>query len=211
MSSSQQRQRTASFSITIPAGLLPSLDAAAASYRSRTACLERMIVDAAPLYIRSRISGLCFDDVTRLGRWLRLEIREGRRIRETESLAILDRLSSITIQPRMTQPRRSRPIELDGETRTLSIRTLPAIKAKAIDQAETANLSLSAYCLRLLTVQPIYAKPSQDDARITSEIGKLSGLLILADSDHANLFDRADHHREATRLVNGLLQQWRRA
>lgn len=208
---SQQRRRDASFSITIPISLLSDVNAAAAAgYRSRTALLERQIIEARTLYIESRIDGVDFEDLTRLGRWLRLEITEGRIVRGSESSVILDRLSSIKIAPRATQPRRTQPVELTSPTQTLAVRTLPAIKAKATANAKAANLSLSAYCLRLLTGQPVYPKPSTDDARIASEIGKISGLLILADCDHADLFIDRDHHRQATQIVNGLLQQWRR-
>lgn len=207
---SQQRRRNASFSITIPSRLLPTVDAAASSFRSRTACLERKIIGAAPLYIENRIDGQSFDGLTRLGRWVRVMLDNRSRIGEAESRLILDRLSSITIKPMATQPRRNQAVDLDSETRTIAVRTLPPIKSRAMANAEASGLSLSAYCLRLLIGQPIYAKPSQDDARIVSELGKIGGLLTLCDIEHASLFSNDHHHRQATQIVADLLSKWRR-
>jgi hypothetical protein len=208
--SSQQRQRNASFSITIPASLLPEIDDAAAGYRSRNAFIEAKIMRADALQIDRRITGLTFSEINALGRSLMRKVAAAsQRIPAAETSNLIDLLSFLQICPRSEPLRRSHPIRLEGENRKISVRTLPPIKNRAEINAESAGLSLSNYCLRLLLGHPVYAKPSQDDARIISELGKISGLLILSDLDHLNLFSSDDHHRQATQIVRSLLSQWR--
>jgi hypothetical protein len=205
----QQRRRNASFSVTIPVSLLPEIDDAASLHRSRNAFVEQKIIQADTLCIYGRITGSTFTSVNSLGRSLKSSVAASRRIEADESSNLINSLSRIRIALRSKDVRRSHPVDLDGPTEAISVRTLPSIKAVAETNAQVSGLSLSAYCLRLVLGHPVFAKPSQDDARIISEVGKISGLLTLCDQDHLNLFANADHHRHVSRMVADLLSTWR--